>query len=61
MSLDVDPNDLTASSNKVSSDVAFEERYILTEGCFNFSGVCDFTFDGWASHLGVIVSGLSGR
>ena len=26
------------------------------QGGFNFRGVGDFTFDGWASHLSVIIS-----
>ena len=31
------------------------------QGSFNFRGVGDFTFDGWASHLSVIISWLFGE
>ena len=31
------------------------------QSSFNFRGVGDFPFDGWTSHLGVIISGLVGE
>ena len=33
----------------------------MIKGSFNFRGVGDFTFDGWASHLNVIISRLFGE
>ena len=33
----------------------------MVKGSFNFRGVGNFTFDGWASHLNVIISRLVGE